>query len=238
MSDKSTPNLISWSAVIGGLSQKGYDKEAIEVIYEMQAEGFEPNAQMLASVLPACARLEKLSLGKEIYGYIMSDGFMSNSILINGLLDVYRRCANMVSALKIFRIFLAKNAVSFNTKIVGKGELDRYLEEDVIPRANQDFDVLAWWKNDMKFPTLRVIARDVLSIPVSTVASKSAFSTSGRVVTPHRSRLRPKTKEALMCARSWLLAHESEGNNSNEFASVLDDMDVDSSQSCVTMVED
>ncbi|KAI8560082.1 hypothetical protein RHMOL_Rhmol04G0227700 [Rhododendron molle] len=28
------------------------------------------------------------------------------------------------------------------------------------------------------------------------------------------------------------------GNNSNEFASVLDDMDVDSSQSCVTMVED
>ncbi|KAG5521963.1 hypothetical protein RHGRI_034248 [Rhododendron griersonianum] len=28
------------------------------------------------------------------------------------------------------------------------------------------------------------------------------------------------------------------GNDSNEFASVLDDMDVDSSQSCVTMVED
>lgn len=119
MSDKSTPNLISWSAVIGGLSQNGYDEEAIEVIYEMQAVGFEPNAQMLANVRPACARLEKLSLGKEIHGYIMGDGFMSNPILVNGLLDVYRRCANMVSALKIFRIFSAKNAVSFNTMIVG-----------------------------------------------------------------------------------------------------------------------
>ncbi|KAI8540504.1 hypothetical protein RHMOL_Rhmol09G0268800 [Rhododendron molle] len=95
MSDKSIPNLISWSAVIGGLSQNGYDEEATEVIYEMQAEGFEPNAQMLASVLPACARSEKLSLGKEIHGYIMSDEFMSNPILVNGLLDVYRRCANM-----------------------------------------------------------------------------------------------------------------------------------------------
>lgn len=89
------------------------------MIYEMQAEGFEPNAQMLASVFPACARLEKLSLGKEIHGYIMSDGFMSNPILVNGLLDMYRRCANMVSTLKIFSIFSAKNTVSFNTMIVG-----------------------------------------------------------------------------------------------------------------------
>ncbi|CAH1437337.1 unnamed protein product [Lactuca virosa] len=32
-----------------------------------------------------------------------------------------------------------------------------------------------------------------------------AFSTSGRLVSPHRSRLHPKTLEALMCAQSWLL---------------------------------
>lgn len=114
------------------------------------------------------------------------------------------------------------------------------MEEDVLPRGNQEFDVLTWWGNDFKFPTLRKIARDVLSIPVSTVASESAFSTSGRVVTPHRSKLHPKTVEALMCARSWLLASESEskGGNSNEFASVVDDMDVDGSQSCVAVVED
>ncbi|KAI8563870.1 hypothetical protein RHMOL_Rhmol03G0142700 [Rhododendron molle] len=135
-----------------------------------------------------------------------------------------------------FDEFVTSNQTS--QVLAKKSELDRYLEEDVIPTGNQDFDVLAWWKNDMKFPTLRVIARDVLSIPVSTVASESAFSTSGRVVTPHRSRLHPKTIEALMCARSWLLAQESEGNNSNEFASVLHDMDVDSSQSCVTTVGD
>lgn len=109
-----------------------------------------------------------------------------------------------------FDVFVTSNQTSQVS--AKKSELDRYLEEDVIPRGNQDFDVLAWWKNDMKFPTLRVIARDVLSIPVSTVASESAFSTSGRVVTPHRSRLHPKTIEALMCARSWLLAQESEGN--------------------------
>nr|XP_048321651.1 zinc finger BED domain-containing protein DAYSLEEPER-like [Ziziphus jujuba var. spinosa] len=72
-----------------------------------------------------------------------------------------------------------------------KSELDRYLEEPVLPRSN-DFDILAWWKvNAMKYPTLHNIARDILAIPVSTVASESAFSTSGRFVSPHRSRLHP-----------------------------------------------
>ncbi|RVW94116.1 Zinc finger BED domain-containing protein RICESLEEPER 2 [Vitis vinifera] len=39
---------------------------------------------------------------------------------------------------------------------------------------------------------------------ISTVASESAFSTGGRMVSKHRSRLHPNTLEALMCAQSWL----------------------------------
>lgn len=49
-----------------------------------------------------------------------------------------------------------------------------------------------------------MIARDFLAIPISTVASESSFSTGGRILTPHRSRLRPDTLEALMCVQDWL----------------------------------
>ena len=83
-------------------------------------------------------------------------------------------------------------------------ELDHYLEEDVLP-DNSQFDILLWWKlNGVKYPVLQTIARDILVIPVSTVASESAFSSSGRLVSPHRNRLHPKMIEALMCAQSWL----------------------------------
>ena len=83
-------------------------------------------------------------------------------------------------------------------------ELDHYLEEDVLP-DNSQFDILLWWKlNGVKYPVLQTIARDILAIPVSTVASESAFSSSGRLVSPHRNRLHPKMIEALMCAQSWL----------------------------------
>ncbi|CAL5344289.1 unnamed protein product [Camellia sinensis] len=111
-------------------------------------------------------------------------------------------------------------------------ELDHYLEEDVVTRT-PNFDVLTWWKsNASKYPTLQAIARDFLAIPVSTVASESAFSTSGRLVSPYRSRLHPDTLEALMCAQSWLWAVEMQGNSTLEsvgYATIYDEMDVNQS---------
>ena len=85
-------------------------------------------------------------------------------------------------------------------------ELDKYLDAANVPLV-QDFDILNWWKtNGGTYPILQQIARDILSIPVSTVASESAFSTSGRVLNPYRSRLLPEAVEALMCTQNWIWA--------------------------------
>ncbi|KAE8686656.1 hypothetical protein F3Y22_tig00111053pilonHSYRG00136 [Hibiscus syriacus] len=78
----------------------------------------------------------------------------------------------------------------------------RYLKTGNIPLVN-DFDILNWWNtNGNSFPTLQQIAKDILSISVSTVPSESAFSTNGRVIGPYRSRLLPEMIEALMCAHN------------------------------------
>ncbi|KAL5708303.1 hypothetical protein ACHQM5_019112 [Ranunculus cassubicifolius] len=93
-----------------------------------------------------------------------------------------------------------------------KSELDHYLEEQVFPRSQPNFDILEWWKvNGSKYPTLQLIARDILGIPASTVASESAFSTSGRIVSPHRSRLGTEILEALMLTQDWLWNNLEEG---------------------------
>ncbi|XP_019189846.1 PREDICTED: zinc finger BED domain-containing protein RICESLEEPER 2-like [Ipomoea nil] len=59
-------------------------------------------------------------------------------------------------------------------------ELQIYLSEKLVEdEENVDFDVLRWWKvNSDRFPILSRMARDVLAVPISTVASESAFSTS------------------------------------------------------------
>ncbi|KAF7812893.1 putative AC transposase [Senna tora] len=85
-----------------------------------------------------------------------------------------------------------------------KSELDLYLEEKVLPRE-PTFDILNWWKHTgIKYPTIQKITRDILAIPISTVASEYAFSTGGRLISPHRSRLKENTLEALMCTQNWL----------------------------------
>jgi hypothetical protein len=84
-------------------------------------------------------------------------------------------------------------------------ELQRYLEDELIPVETENFQILDWWKvAGTRYPTLRKVARDIFAIPISTVASESAFSTSGRILSEHRSRLTPDILEALMCSQAWL----------------------------------
>ena len=64
---------------------------------------------------------------------------------------------------------------------------------------------MAWWKvNSTRYVILSEVARDVMAILVSTVASKSIFSTGGRVLDPFRSSLALKIVGALICAQNWL----------------------------------
>ena len=68
-----------------------------------------------------------------------------------------------------------------------KKELDKYLSEDL---DDADFNILDWWKvNSHRFLILSQLARDVLAMPISTVASESAFSTGGRVLDAYRGSL-------------------------------------------------
>ncbi|XP_059635151.1 zinc finger BED domain-containing protein DAYSLEEPER [Cornus florida] len=85
-----------------------------------------------------------------------------------------------------------------------RSELDQYLEESLLPRVHE-FDVIGWWKlNKLKYPTLSKMARDILSVPVSTVAPDSVFDTTNKEMDRYRCSLRPETLEALICAKDWL----------------------------------
>ena len=85
-----------------------------------------------------------------------------------------------------------------------QSELERYLSE-AIECESPNFDILHYWKiNSEMFTILSKMARDVLAIPISTVASESAFSTDGRVLDPLRYSLTPKIVQCLIYTADWL----------------------------------
>ncbi|CAL8089962.1 unnamed protein product [Prunus armeniaca] len=89
-------------------------------------------------------------------------------------------------------------------------KVDSYLTDPLAFVSKETFfDILMWWKlNGPKYPVLAAIAKDVLSIQPSTVASKSCFSTGGRVIDAFRSSLTPRSVEALICMQNWLRGDE------------------------------
>jgi len=83
-------------------------------------------------------------------------------------------------------------------------ELDKYLEEETMS-VGVELDILQYWKmHSGTYPTLARMARDILAVPASTVASESAFSSAERTVSDYRSRLKSETIEALICFQDWL----------------------------------
>ena len=74
------------------------------------------------------------------------------------------------------RKFHGSNSSSSGGSSYNLNELTMYLGSDPIPILDDEedaFNLLVWWKSfETKFPVLSAIARDILTIPASTVASE------------------------------------------------------------------
>jgi hypothetical protein len=99
--------------------------------------------------------------------------------------------------------------------------MDTYLEDPrILIKPDECFNVLGWWKkNSDAYPILSLMARDFLAM--STMSSESAFSAASRVLGKNRTSLSPKTLEALVCAKDWLIGFNDEEEGKLSYKSRL-----------------
>jgi len=72
-------------------------------------------------------------------------------------------------------------------------------------------------ENEFRYPEVAAMARDVLSILISTIASESTFSIGGRVIDQYKSSLKLDIVEALVCTRNWLYGEQGNISEINFF---------------------
>ncbi|KAM0886743.1 hypothetical protein ACQ4PT_029520 [Festuca glaucescens] len=115
---RSSGDVVWWTKRISALARSGRAAEAVAEFARMDAA---PNALTLASVLPACARLRSLTLGRAIHGFWLrrGGGPGANSILDNAVLDVYAKCGDLRSARFLFDRMLERDVFSWTAIVWG-----------------------------------------------------------------------------------------------------------------------
>lgn len=110
----------------------------------------------------------------------------------------------------------------------GSGELARYINSELVTHSDEEeLNILHWWYEKRKtYPVLSILARDVLSVPVSTVSSESAFSMCRRIINDRRQSLTPDMVKSLMTVKDAQLAKRraQHSTNNDKLVAVFESM--------------
>ncbi|KAK9673282.1 hypothetical protein RND81_12G157800 [Saponaria officinalis] len=135
-------SIVSWNSMISDLEKCGRDREALNLYREMQDNGaYRPNEATVVTVLPVCARLGEISVGKWLHSYAQSSGLFRDFIMVgNSIVNFYCKCGDLETAHGVFREMPRKNAISWNTLLSGlafngKGELGVEIFNEMISQG-------------------------------------------------------------------------------------------------------
>ncbi|KAK9274025.1 hypothetical protein L1049_018839 [Liquidambar formosana] len=111
--------VVSWTAMISGYSRIGCYANALDVFHQMQRAGIKPDEISIIAVLPACAQVGALELGKWIHIYADKNRFLQKTCVCNALIEMYAKCGSISQAWQLFDQMSDRDVISWSTMIVG-----------------------------------------------------------------------------------------------------------------------
>ncbi|KAK3437812.1 hypothetical protein EUGRSUZ_C01234 [Eucalyptus grandis] len=112
-----THDVVIYTAMISGYVLNGMNSDAIEIFRLLLDRKLNPNSVTLASILPACAGLASLKLGKELHGYVLKRGLEGRCYVSSAIMDMYAKCGQLDIAHQIFKSMSEKDVVCWNSMI-------------------------------------------------------------------------------------------------------------------------
>ncbi|XP_027353270.1 pentatricopeptide repeat-containing protein At4g21300 [Abrus precatorius] len=105
------------TAMISGYVLNGLNVDAIHIFRWLVQEGMVPNSLTMASVLPACAALAALKLGKELHCDILKKRLENIVNVGSAITDMYAKSGRLDLAYQFFRRMSERDSVCWNSMI-------------------------------------------------------------------------------------------------------------------------
>ncbi|KAK3193523.1 hypothetical protein Dsin_024833 [Dipteronia sinensis] len=138
---------------------------------------------------------------------IFTEYKIENKIFAIGFDNASNNTAVIPALIELCKPYLGGSSSSSSTTY---SELESYLSTSfgfIEDTEDKKFDILYWWKeHERYFPILAMIAKQILSTPVSTVAVEQQFSAGGNILDPKRSLMSPKSLQIQACVEDWTKA--------------------------------
>ncbi|KAI4297108.1 hypothetical protein L6164_037013 [Bauhinia variegata] len=105
------------TAMISGYALNGLNIDAIDNFRWLIQEKMTPNCLTMASILPACAALAALKLGKELHSFILKKGISNMHHVGSAMTDMYAKCGRLDLSYQFFRRMSERDSVCWNSMI-------------------------------------------------------------------------------------------------------------------------
>ncbi|KAL6223475.1 hypothetical protein ACLB2K_006862 [Fragaria x ananassa] len=113
-------DLVSWNAIIAGYASNGEWLKALDLFYKLLSlQTMGPDSVTILSILPSCAHLKLLHVGRKIHGYVLRHPMLYESTAVgNAIVSLYVKCDKIEDALETFLMMSRRDLISWNTMLV------------------------------------------------------------------------------------------------------------------------
>lgn len=113
------PDIVSWSAMIDCLDEKGQIQESAKMFCLMRRKGVSPNQHTFATIADAAANLGERFYCEGIHALIVKYGFESEIFLSNALIAMYMKIRYVQNGWQVFKEMSFRNSDSWNALLSG-----------------------------------------------------------------------------------------------------------------------
>ncbi|XP_068664240.1 pentatricopeptide repeat-containing protein At5g04780, mitochondrial-like [Aristolochia californica] len=113
-------NLVSWNAMIVGLTQNKFYEEAMRIFHRLvNVDSFSPDQVSFSSVLSASGNVGDLNFGKQVHALAFKLGLKTLAYVKNSLMDMYSKCGCFEDVMRLFHTITDRDVVTWNVMIMG-----------------------------------------------------------------------------------------------------------------------